>query len=307
MSKKGEKIGFEDWYFRIIDEKGEYLISLDIRITKKGRKLEGILQVERTTGTERIISTCSLDKIIIQEIVICIDGSQLGVDKMILNIDEPGLKIRGEIGLSHKVDLKQSFLQPGLMGFYKWIPFLEFYQEVLSLQSVTVGRIEMNDETYSMDGGNCYIQKQWGEHFPNVWLWAQGNTFDKKRDLSIALGVARLKIFFNYYTAFAIPLHYDDHTEIFANYNGGHIAKLYRYKGYVHLIVTKKDKMLDVKIYGRDEPGCIANKETHGIRDIYECEMVKMEVKLTERGRVILEDSSLCCGIQMGGNTSKLK
>lgn len=307
MSKKGEKISFEDWYFRIIDEKGEHLITFDIRITKRGRGLEGILQVERTTGTERVVSTCSLQKIVIHDKLIRIDKSQLGLDKIMLDIDEPGLKIQGELELSHTIDLRKSFWQPGLMGVYKWIPFLEFYEEILSLRSVTVGSVMINDEIYSLDAGNCYIQKQWGEHFPNVWLWAQGSQFAKHKDLSIALGVARLKIFFNYYTAFAIPIHYDGYTEIFANYNGGHIAKLYRYKGYVHLIVTKKDKMLDIKIYGRDESGCIANKETHGIRDIYECEMVKVEVKLTEQGRVILEDNCLCGGVQIGGNTSKLK
>lgn len=307
MKRRKEKMDCEEWYFKIMDAEHENMLAFTIRNNRMGTNSEGILQLERITNGERMVSTYSIYEMTNINNGIKIGNSSFTTKGIELNVDEAGLKITGQIAISQLVNIKKSLLKPGIMGIYRYIPFLEFYFEMLALNSTVAGEIHVNNEVYHLDGGSCYIQKQWGERFPNIWLWSQSSGFSKHKDSAVMIAVARLKICFNYYTAFAVPVYYNDQVEVFSNYNGGQIAKLYRYKGYVHLIITQKDKLLDLRVYGSDESSCIASKETHGIRDIYECNNVKMEVKLSQKGRIIFEDNSLYCAMQMGGNTSKLK
>lgn len=307
MNKRKDNRYFEDWTFILNDDKAKQVFIFNIRVSKNENESKGILQIVQCMDHERRVLCSTTQNVNSKKDRIKLGENSLGVDDINIDLEETGCLVKAAIEISHKLELEHSFFKPGVMGIYKRIPFLEFYHEIFVLKSTVVGEVIVNHERYCFDGGSCYIQKQWGKNFPNIWMWAQCSLFEEKHDLVVAVGVARLKIGFNYYTAFAIPIHYNGKIEIFSNYNGGHIAKLYRYKGYVHLIVIQKNKVLDIKIYGRDNALCLANKETHGVRDIYECEEVKMEVKLTEGGQMIFEDVGLHCSIQMGGNTSRLK
>ncbi|MBE6023037.1 MAG: hypothetical protein E7231_07365 [Cellulosilyticum sp.] len=304
---KKQKNYFEEWQMKVLDAKQEKVLGISIHLDQIGETNEGMLQVSYDTGIDcnRISFKC--DELSSHEEAIIAGKNHIGAEEVLLDINEKKLSIKGKLMINRVINLNQSFLKPGLMGYYKHIPFLEFYQEVLTLQGKVAGEFCIDGETVDFTDGHYFLQKQWGSKFPNVWLWAQCSGFEKKKDLAIMVGVARLKVLFNYYTAFAIPIYYNDQVEIFSNYNGGHISKLYRYKGYIHCTIIQKDKLLDLKIYGRDEVERTSSKESHGIRDIYECNRVKMEVKISQNGNVLLEDSSLECSIEMGGNTSKLK
>lgn len=307
MKKYSEKVYFEDWYLKIVDAKNESVLGITIHLDRVNEKNEGMLQLVYDTGVDRKKFSSPIQDIKSDKEELLFGENKIGAKSFSVNIKNEDMVLEGDLVINEVIDLNQSFLKPGLMGPYKHIPMQEFYEEVLALHGIITGELYINGEKLDLNAGRYYLQKQWGSRFPNIWLWAQCSGCEKKKDLSLAVGIARLKVLFNYYTAFAIPIYYDDQVEIFSNYNGGHIAKLYRYKGYVHLIITQKDKMLDLKIYGRDEMECISSKVIHGIRDVYECDRVKMEIKITQNGNILLEDTSLECSIEMGGNTSKLK
>lgn len=307
MKKYSKKIGFEDWYIRLVDAKGEKIVSCNMRLNKISSSMQGSLKCTYDIGERKGSISVSVTDVMSDETGVHFGQSVINKENIILDVQNAEGALSGHLELEHVVDLNRSFLQPGMMGIYKYVPFMEFYQEVVVLRASTVGVINVDGEEVDFTGGSCYIQKQWGSKFPNIWVWAQCSGFDDANDTTLTLGIARLKVLFNYYTAFTIPIYYNEQVEIFSNYNGGQIAKLYRYKGYLHLIITQKDKLLDVKIYGRDELECISSKETHGIRDVYECDKVKMEVKISEKGNMLWEGTSLGCHIEMGGNTSKLK
>ena len=307
MKKHNTKVCFEDWYLRIVDAQGEKTLCCTVRLNKIGTNMQGSLKgtlniADEEKQFEVTVTDASADSKSLK-----FGQNVLNNERVVLDLQKVSPAINGCLELNQVIDLNQSFLQPGAMGFYKYLPFMEFYQEVIVLNGVTTGVLQIDGKEVDFTGGNCYLQRQWGSKFPNIWLWAQCTNFDQPNDLTIMIGVARLKVLFNYYTAFVIPVYYNDQLEVFSNYNGGQIAKLYRYKGYVHLIVTQKNKVLDVKIYGRDELECVSSKESHGIRDVYECDQVKIEVKISEQGNILWEGTSLGAHIEMGGNTSKLK
>lgn len=303
---KTSKNRFENWYFKLVDIRKENTLGILIGIHKTQREDEAFVQVIGNGISENICINYPLESVKSKETEIQIGDNLLGLQQITLNIQKEGFKLRGELILSNHKQLKQSLWLPGLMGPYKYLPFLESYHEVVSLQHTLMGSLWLNERQIIFNEGKGYIERDWGRAFPNVWLWAQCNHF-KRQDVALMIGVARLPIFFNYYTCFAIPIYYKGQVEIFSNYNGGHLAKLYRYKGYVHLIVTQKNKILDIKIYGSDEVSCVTSRSSHMIRDVYACDTAKIELLITENGKTVFEEVGILCELEMGGNTSKLK
>lgn len=303
---KISKNNFENWYFKLVDGNKEKTLDILIEMhsTKQGK--EAYIQVMGNAIHEVICVHYPIESIRSEETEIQIGENVLGLEQITLNIKKEDFHLKGELILSHHKQLKQSLWVPGLMGPYKYLPFLESYHEVLSLEHTLMGSLWINENKIVFDEGKGYIEKDWGKATPNVWLWAQCNHF-KRKDVALMIGVARLPIFFDYYTCFSIPIYYKDRVEIFSNYNGGHLSKLYRYKGYVHLIITQKSKILDIKIYGSDENSCTASKSSHMIRDVYACDTAKIEVLITENGQTVFEEVGTLCELEMGGNTSKLK
>lgn len=304
MEKQNRKEKFEEWYFKILDIKQRKNIIGQISIKEKNGENYGTCHLMYTIDEEQKEETITIQNVQINKNGLSWENNTITKNKVQIDIDS---HCKGELVIEDVIDTKKSLIKPGVMGYYQYLPKLEFYEDIITLQGKIKGGLYVNGKAIDFNGGSYYLQRQWGNKYPNVWLWAECNGFQKKKNLALNIGVARLKLWFNYYTAFAIPVYYDNQVEIFANYNGGQIAKLYRYKGYVHLIIIQKEKLLDVKIYGRDELECVLDKETHGIRDVYGCNRVKLEIKMTQNGKVILEDMSLGCNIEMGGNTSKLK
>lgn len=297
---------FENWYFRLVDINREQIIGILVGTIEGEQETQAFIQVMREGAEDSICMSYPLESAKHMENGMEIDGNIFTTERIQLDLQEEKFALKGEVLFGHHKDLKQSFWKPGLMGPFKYLPFQESYHEVVSLQNTLTGSLTLNDKYLSFNEGKGYIEKDWGKSFPKVWLWAQCNHF-KKYDMAIMIGVARLPLFLEYYTSFAIPILRDDKLEIFSNYNGGHIAKLYRYKGYVHLIITQKNKILDFKIYGNDEISCVISKSTHMIRDVYACDNAKIEIKMMEDNEVVFEDIGYCCDLEMGGNTSKLK
>ena len=300
------KNSFENWYFKLVDEKKEQTLGLliEIQSTKQGKEVT--IQVVGNVVHEEICVHYPLESVKSRETEIQIEDNVLGLEQITLNIKKENFHLKGELILNHHKRLTPSFWTPGLMGPYKYLPFLESYHEVISLDHTLMGSLWLNGNKIVFDEGKGYIEKSWGKTTPNVWLWAQCNQF-KNKDVALMIGVARLPIFFDYYTCFAIPIYYKDQLEIFSNYKGGHLSKLYRYKEYVHLIITQKNKVLDIKIYGSGEKSCTASKSSHMIRDVYACDTAKIEVLITENGQTVFEEVGTLCELEMGGNTSKLK
>lgn len=297
---------FENWYFRLVDANKEKVVEILVGKSMGEKGTEAFIQIMGEGIEEPICMTYPVEKMINTQKGIQIEENSFGAEGIELNLSSEKFSLKGEMSFHHHKMLKQSFWLPGLMGPFKYLPFLESYHEVICLDHVIMGNLVLNEKTLSFDKGKGYIEKDWGKTFPKVWVWAQCNHFEK-HDMAVMIGIARVPIFLEYHTGFAIPIFYNDKLEVFSNYRGGQIAKLYRYKGYIHLIVTQKNMVLDIKIYGSDEISCTTSRSTHMIRDVYSCEQSKIEIKMMKDNQVIFEDIGQWCALEMGGNTSKLK
>ena len=301
-----QKKGFETWYFNLVNKTQTLILEFIVSFYKDEIHQEVHLTIDSNEKKYRRKIKFKEEQFSTSKTSVQIGASQLGSEGMILQIEEDELDIKGEVRFAEQITLKQSAMHSGLMGPFKYLPFLHSYHEVIALTHTLAGEICINGEVIDFTGGKGYIDKEWGKAYPNVWIWAQCNQF-KQSDMAMMLGVMRHQLFLDYQTSFVVPIYYQGQLEVFANYNGGHIAKLYRYKGYIHIVITQKNKLLDLKIYGQDEVDLAMSRNAHMIKDVYNCMNAKIEVKLTQNGMVLLEKTGYDVQLEIGGNTSKLK
>lgn len=94
-----------------------------------------------------------------------------------VNLNVEGAK--GEVRFSELSPWPVRWTSPGVMGWYAWVPFMQCYHGVVSLDHALEGQLVVGDETYDFDGGRGYIEKDWGFSFPKRWVWMQSNSFDE--------------------------------------------------------------------------------------------------------------------------------
>ena len=107
-----------------------------------------------------------------------------------MNVKSEERTIQGTVHFANLNPWPVRFLSPGVMGWYAFLPFMECFHGVLSLDHRISGQLKTDNETISFDEGRGYIEKDWGRSFPEAYIWMQCNHFDE--DLSLMLSVARI-------------------------------------------------------------------------------------------------------------------
>ena len=83
----------------------------------------------------------------------------------------------------------------GAMGYYGWLPFLECYHGILSMNFEVNGWVQYGTKTQlPIKAYNGYLEKDWGTNFPQTWIWLQANSFTDSPGTSLTLALARLPI-----------------------------------------------------------------------------------------------------------------
>jgi tocopherol cyclase len=93
-----------------------------------------------------------------------------------LRVDLPGL--RADVRFGPFVPWPVSVREPGAMGWYAWVPTMECYHGVVSLDHALAGWIDLGEGPVDLAGGRGYIEKDWGTAFPEAYVWMQTNHFD---------------------------------------------------------------------------------------------------------------------------------
>ena len=99
------------------------------------------------------------------------------------------INIEGTLELGDFTPIKKSILIPNIMGFFAYIPKMECYHGVISMNHSISGTLKINNEEIDFNKGNGYIEKDWGTSFPKQYIWIQCNNF-KYKNTSIFVSIA---------------------------------------------------------------------------------------------------------------------
>jgi tocopherol cyclase len=126
-----------------------------------------------------------------------IQDSQFSLNKISFDIKDQGgfgnASVQGSLAFTNLVPWPASSLFPSIMGPLQYLPFLNCYHGLLSMNHDITGYLKVNDIMVDMSGGKGYTEKDYGTAFPKSWIWMQTNHFDSA-DVSLFVAVADVPI-----------------------------------------------------------------------------------------------------------------
>ena len=136
-----------------------------------------------------------------------------------LGVESPEGRISGDLLFSSPRPFPGKWYNPGIMGPFSFIPFMECYHAIIHLCHTLHGTVELDGETMDFEGGTGYIEKDYGNSFPQTYTWLQASHFDGG-DASFVFSNARIPFLWSEFPGFFA--YFTDFTNLscrFATYN----------------------------------------------------------------------------------------
>jgi hypothetical protein len=220
---------FEGWYYKLVDASEQHRLAIipGIFLSEDPAKHHAFVQVldgrtgkgtyHRYQAEEFWAGNGLLD--------LRIGPNRFTQEYLELDINAADLSIDGELRFDNLTPWPVTVASPGIMGWYAWVPFMECYHGVVSLDHGIEGRLLVGGQTIDLTGGRGYIEKDWGRSFPSAWIWFQSNHFGQP-GTSLTASVAIIPWIRRSFPGFIIGFWHDGVLHRFATYTGARIEKL---------------------------------------------------------------------------------
>ncbi len=304
---------FEGWYFKQVDDEGQKSLSLIPGISLNKSNPHAFIQViaGHTGETHYYHYPLSSFSYARDRFALRIGKSYFSDERIELDAEEGDQQVKGELRFSAQQYFPVSLRRPGIMGWYRYVPFMECYHGVVSMDHKIAGSLRLNGHTLEFTRGKGYIEKDWGSSMPKSWIWTQCNHFDAERT-SLMLSIARIPWIGSSFTGFLGFFLHRGQAYHFATYTGARVKHLEHRDNEVDICI--QDKKFLLHILGEKEtsaPGKGALKAPAAgqmERVIHESVNAKLHLVLMDKNRKILfEGSGNPAGLEMVGDTSLLQ
>lgn len=238
---------FEGWYFKLVDASEENLYAFipGISLDQKNRSSHAFIQMlnGKTGVTSYFEYPLKAFKSTTDKFEVKLDKNYFSSERMVLNIHQAGYNIDGEVRNLGTVPWPRTLVAPGVMGWFSFVPFMECYHGVVSLNHELDGHLSINNSDIDFRGGLGYIEKDWGKSFPSGYIWVQSNHFAKGQT-SFMASIAKIPWLGMHFTGFLIVLWYGGQIYRFATYTGAKILKMIIKPEYVKVAVADSKHLL---------------------------------------------------------------
>ena len=304
---------FEGWYFKSVskDEKIAYAIIAGLSITKTENNSHAFVMLVDARKKDLHyykypLSSFWANK---EKFEIKIDKNSFSLNNIILDMDNGQTKIKAQMKFENIIPWPVTRFSPGVMGIYAFIPFLECYHGVLSLNHSISGYVELNGIKKDFNGGKGYIEKDWGSSMPSSWIWMQTNHFDEE-GISLFGSIAKIPWLGNYFTGYIFGLLYNNEIYKFTTYNGAKIKKLEVNENNIRIILNHKRLELQInadRAEGVDIPAPKLGEMTNTVNESLQS---KIDIKLYKKdnnGKILLySGTGRNAGLEFVGDLQEL-
>jgi hypothetical protein len=193
------------------------------------------------------------------------------------------------------------------MGWYAWVPRMETYHGIVSLDHTIRGHLTVEDKEIDFNTGIGYIEKDWGVSFPEAYIWFQTNHF-KQLNTSLTASVAIIPWLRNAFRGFICGLWYKEHLYRFATYTGAKIEKLKIFEDHIEWVIRDKKLRLEMNA-SRPEGGTLLGPDRIEMgKRINETMSSTVEVRLsTLSGEKVFSDIGRHAGLEAHGDLERLR
>ena len=204
-----KKVFFEGWYYKLIsaDKSRRLAIIPGIFHHPDPQKQHAFIQVLDGMSSDVIYHRYPIDSFrpSRQGFVFEVADSVFYQNGIQLNIKTPDQKIQGELRFTGIHPWPVTTFSPGVMGPYRFVPLMQTYHGVLSMDHIIQGELEVNGQIFDFSGGRGYMEKDWGKTFPRAYIWMQSNHFSDER-ISLTASVATIPWLRSWFRGFLIGL-----------------------------------------------------------------------------------------------------
>lgn len=294
---------FEGWYLKCVDASRKHVLALipGVSHDDAGGTSHAFVQVVRPGGMtaylEYPVDSFAFDR---SRFAVSVGPNTFSADGVHLDLDCQGMRVTGDLEFGPWVPWPVSALTPGIMGRYRFVPRMEGYHGVCSLDHSIAGSVEINGEPLDFAGGRGYAEKDWGRSFPSSWVWAQSNHFDRPH-VSVTVSVARIPWMGSSFVGFIAGVWMDGMLYRFTTYTGTRLTAFSsRYDG---ATMTYEDRhhRLEVELDGAVSAPLKAPSHGRMVERADESLEASMQVRLTRLrdGAVLLDDCGLHAGCEV--------
>ncbi|MBN1243954.1 MAG: hypothetical protein JXA15_14725 [Spirochaetales bacterium] len=299
---------FEGWYFKQVsaDASAAWSFIPGISFGPDGRGEAFVQAIDGSTGTtewypypvEAFSAARGRFEVRVGESVFSLEGARV-------RLGEGAARIEADLAFESPVPYPATFLSPGIMGPYSWVPFMECRHGLVSMDHGVSGEVRARGCVARMDGGRGYVEKDWGSSMPSSWIWSQTNSFPSPGD-SFMLSVARIPWLGGSFTGFLCVLRADGRLRRFASYTGHRLERIEVGERDVRIRIAGRGQELSFESH-RERAGFLA-APVRGVmsRRIAESIDAKVRVELRERALLIWSGESSRAGLELVGDSAEL-
>ena len=304
---------FEGWYFKIVDKKEEniYAIIPGVSFEKDGKAISFIQFFD---GKKAVMNFFEYDFSDFQfskkSFDVSIGENRFTSEFIELNINKDNYKIKGRIKHSNLKNWPVKAFSPGVMSWYRFVPFMECYHGVLGFDHVLEGELEINANKIDFTGGKGYIEKDYGRSFPHYYLWLQSNHFDTP-DTSLMASFAKIPWIGSAFDGYVAGFYYKGKVYRFTNYTGAKLTKLNIGEKKIVMHFADRKRRLEIEAHKSEGVDLASPIEGSMTGRILESITAQVDIKLVEFNRkgdkVIFEGRGRNAGLDIGGKVEEIK
>ncbi len=297
---------FEGWYFKVLNREETTALAIipGVAMDKNGSR-HAFIQVLDGRKKTAEYHKFEYDSFIASgnRFHVSIENNHFSEDSITLDLPE----IKGKLCFSGNVPWPKPWYSPGIMGPYSFVPFMECYHGIVSMDHSITGKLEFNGAPVDFGGGRGYIEKDWGSSFPEGYIWLQTNHFDEP-GISVKASVAKIPWLRSSFVGFISGFWLKDKLIKFTTYNGSELKKVKAGKEKVEITLGNKSYLLDI-IVERDTATSLASplKGDMGGR-IEESMLSKLEINLADAksGKSLYQGRARNAAVEVAGRVEEI-
>lgn len=294
---------FEGWYFKHVSKQEDFILSVICGVSRSKNPRDDHSFIQVITGPAHkshyirfAYNAFEYDR---ESFNVSVGNNTFSYDQIHLDIARKDMHIKADFKYSNHLRLQNSIFSPSIMGPFSYIPNMECNHGVLSLKNEVQGNVEIDGKIYDMTGAVGYIEKDWGEAFPNAWIWLQGNVSAKKEDAAFMCSVASIPFGLIDFTGLICVLAIDGKQYRFATYNGAKIKSVKNVESGVDIALKRGVHLLEINARSKSFDKLIGPTRNGMTRELFESVAGAIHIKLYKKGKLIFEDDLSGCGMEI--------
>ncbi|MGB4968551.1 MAG: tocopherol cyclase family protein [Saprospiraceae bacterium] len=297
---------FEGWYYKIINasETAAFAFIPGIAMDEAGNQQAFIQILDGKNENANYYRFDAKDfKATPYQFQIEIGNNYFSEQSIELNLPD----IKAALKFSGNVPWPKPWYSPGIMGPFAFVPFMECYHGIVSMDHSITGHVLVNNKHIDFNNGRGYIEKDWGRSFPSAYVWMQSNHFTLP-GVSFKASVAKIPWIRSSFVGFIAGFWLQNKLIKFTTYNQSHLRTCHIDNHKVEIILENNKYRLHVNA-SRNNATALASP-IRGLMDgrIEESMTSILEVKLVDlkSNQQIFHDFGRNAGLEVAGNIKEI-